>query len=64
VTYRVTLEAKPDEAPAHVRLRRLLKLAGRGFALKCIEVVKVPDGELCEGAAAPEGADGETEGGR
>jgi hypothetical protein len=53
--YRVILEAKPDEAPPHVRLRRLLKLAGRGFALRCVEVVKLPDGAPLECVPGTEG---------
>lgn len=61
--YRVTLEARPDEAPAHVRLRRLLKVAGRGFAPRCVDVVKVEDGEPGEGGVAPDAPAGDTEGG-
>jgi hypothetical protein len=33
--YRLELEALPGEVPAHVRLRRLLKFALRGCALRC-----------------------------
>jgi hypothetical protein len=34
--YRLELEALPGDVPAHVRLRRLLKFALRGCALRCL----------------------------
>jgi hypothetical protein len=41
----VTLEAAPSDVPAEARLRRLPKLALRGFDMKCLhaEPVTLPD---------------------
>ena len=39
--YSVTLEAKADEVPSTIRLRRLLKVALRAFGLKCIGVTRI-----------------------
>lgn len=40
--YALILTAKPSDVPAIIRLRRLLKLALRGFAMECIEVKEIP----------------------
>jgi hypothetical protein len=40
-TYAVILSAKPSPAPAIIRLRRLLKIALRAFALECIDVKEI-----------------------
>ena len=40
--YRLTLRALPATVPAVVRLRRLLKMAGRAFGFKAIEVEELP----------------------
>lgn len=39
--YHLTLEAQPEAVPAVIRLRRLLKVALRGFGLKCVAVAEV-----------------------
>lgn len=36
--FTITLEAKPDDRPAVIRLRRLLKFAWRTCRLKCVKV--------------------------
>ncbi len=47
--YRLVLEALPDDVPAEVRLRSLLKIAGRRLRLKCRSVGPVE--EVAEAAA-------------
>lgn len=39
--YVLTLEALPDDVPAEVRLRRLLKLLLRGYRFRCVRVTPV-----------------------
>ena len=47
--YVITLEPMPGDVPEVVRLRRLLKIAGRALGLRCVAVVQEPErraGEL------------------
>lgn len=39
--YRVTLQATGSDVPAVVRLRRFLKMALRGYGLRCLDVEEV-----------------------
>jgi hypothetical protein len=39
-TYTLTLRAEPSSVPPILRLRRLLKIAGRYLGLKCIDVTE------------------------
>jgi len=39
--YVLTVEALPDDVPAAVRLRRLLKLLLRGYRFRCVRVAPV-----------------------
>jgi hypothetical protein len=42
----IRLRPCPDAVPAVTRLKRLLKMARRGYGLRCIEAQEVkPDGE-------------------
>jgi hypothetical protein len=34
----IVLEPQPSDVPVGVRLKRLLKYAGRGLALKCVHI--------------------------
>ncbi|GIW82602.1 MAG: hypothetical protein KatS3mg105_4409 [Gemmatales bacterium] len=45
--YRLTFQAQPDDVPAVVRLRRLLKLALRVFGFRCVsaEEIALPNGK-------------------
>lgn len=44
----LVLEALPDDVPGLVRLRRYLKLALRGYGLRCTHVgYKLPTGHVC-----------------
>jgi hypothetical protein len=40
-TYRLTFRPEPSSVPVAIRLRRLLKIAGRALALKCIRAEEV-----------------------
>jgi hypothetical protein len=57
--YRVLLRPQPGEAPAFVRLRRLLKLALRAFGLRYVLVEEIspngPDNFLPPGSPAEAG---------
>jgi hypothetical protein len=50
-TFVVTLEPLPDEVPAAVRLKRLLKFAQRCLKFRCVFAQEVPavQGEAKEG---------------
>ena len=39
--YRLKLRAMPDDVPAVIRLRGLLKVALRSFGMRCVEVKEV-----------------------
>ncbi|MDZ4697764.1 MAG: hypothetical protein SGI86_21695 [Deltaproteobacteria bacterium] len=39
----LTDAGKPHDAPTFIRLRRLLKLALRGFAFRCVDIRQAPD---------------------
>jgi hypothetical protein len=41
-TYTLTFRPLPDEAPAAIRVRRLLKHALRALRLKCVRIVDLP----------------------
>jgi len=41
----LTDAGKPNDAPTFIRLRRLLKLALRGFAFRCTDIRQAPDGK-------------------
>ncbi len=43
LTFRLTLREEPSAAgpPVYVRLRRALKILGRGFGLRCIAITEV-----------------------
>jgi hypothetical protein len=41
-TYRLILRALPDDVPASVRFRRLLKLALRSFGMRCVRFEELP----------------------
>src|SRR5262249_8184269 len=41
-TWLLTIEALPADTPAIIRLRALLKHAGRALRLRCIKVVEAP----------------------
>jgi hypothetical protein len=45
MTYSVTITALPHATPEIIRLRRLLKLALRGFAMECNDVREIPAGD-------------------
>lgn len=53
--YRLTVRPiGPADPPPAIRLRRFLKLALRGFGLKCIDVEEVTPTAKVTGAAVPE----------
>jgi hypothetical protein len=60
----LTFEAAPADVPACVRIRRLLKHAGRVLRLRCVRVEPLyPEGaddkiERCEDRIAPSTKDG------
>ena len=41
-TFRLTLRSEPSSVPATVRVRRLLKIAGRCLGLKCVKAEELP----------------------
>lgn len=52
-SFAVTLRAMPSNVPAEIRLRKLLKLAKRHLALKCIDVAAVPGDGCRTGSISP-----------
>jgi hypothetical protein len=60
----VTLEAAPSDVPAEARLRRLPKLALRGFDMKCLHAEPVTLPGPARGAAAGAPGSGGGAGGR
>jgi hypothetical protein len=40
--YRITLQPLPDRIPGIARLRRFLKMALRGYGLRCVRNEEVP----------------------
>jgi hypothetical protein len=56
--YRLTLEALPDDVPAHVRLKRVLKGLLRGYGFRCVRVEQVPP---ASGVAGRHTMDGPTD---
>jgi hypothetical protein len=40
--FRVEFRAQPSEVPAIVRIRRLLKYAGRVLGLVCVDLAEIP----------------------
>lgn len=52
--YRLTFRAEGDGPPAIVRVRRLLKIALRGYGLRCLAVEETPqDQRLKKGPGHP-----------
>jgi hypothetical protein len=45
-SYIITLEPKPSNVPPIIRLRRALKVLGRSFDLRAVDVKEIPT--LCE----------------
>jgi hypothetical protein len=44
----VVFEVLSDDVPGRVRLKRYLKLAGRGYKLKCVHIgYRLPAGHVC-----------------
>jgi hypothetical protein len=56
--YKLTLRSAASSIPPAIRLRRLLKLAGRVCAFRCIEVVEVADRPPVDADASGGPADG------
>jgi hypothetical protein len=42
-TYRLTVEALPDSAPAIIRLRRVIKSLLRAYGFRLLAVVELPE---------------------
>jgi hypothetical protein len=56
--FRLTFRALPGSVPAEIRLRHLLKTAGRRDGLRCVKAEELTDGyQTEETARAGEGGD-------
>jgi hypothetical protein len=55
--YRLEFRPKKSPVPAVVRIRRLLKYAGRVLGLTCIDLAEVPPAALQAPAKNPPGKD-------
>ena len=50
-TFTITLEGRDDDrTPAVIRLRQLLKMALRGYRLRCVACQEIGSGEISAGS--------------